>query len=94
MTTWGWRSQSAATRHDATAPLVSPTAIPWYNKDGFYDLRVVGIDGVNPRVVYSDREHLADAICDRLLHHAHRIALAGPSMRGPRDLDAPAETTR
>jgi DNA replication protein DnaC len=26
---------------------------------------------------------LADAICDRLLHHAHRIELKGPSMRNP-----------
>jgi DNA replication protein DnaC len=26
---------------------------------------------------------LADAICDRLLHHAHRIELTGPSMRDP-----------
>lgn len=26
---------------------------------------------------------LADAICDRLLHHAHRIELKGPSMREP-----------
>jgi DNA replication protein DnaC len=26
---------------------------------------------------------LADAICDRLLHHAHRIELKGPSMRDP-----------
>ena len=29
---------------------------------------------------------LADAICERLLHHAHRIALTGPTMRDLRDL--------
>lgn len=27
--------------------------------------------------------NLADAICDRLLHHAHRLDLKGPSMRDP-----------
>jgi DNA replication protein DnaC len=28
---------------------------------------------------------LADAICDRLLHDAHRLALTGPTMRDLRD---------
>lgn len=27
--------------------------------------------------------NLADAICDRLLHHAHRLDLKGPSLRAP-----------
>jgi DNA replication protein DnaC len=27
---------------------------------------------------------LADAICDRVLHNAHRIALFGPSRRNPK----------
>jgi DNA replication protein DnaC len=27
--------------------------------------------------------NLADAICDRLLHHVHRLDLKGPSMRDP-----------
>jgi len=43
--------------------IVSPDsrqiAYNWNNKDGFYDLRIVEIDGVKPRVVYSDREHLS-----------------------------------
>ena len=26
---------------------------------------------------------IADAICDRLIHHAHRLTLKGPTMRGP-----------
>ena len=47
----------------ADLSIVSPDsrqiAYNWYNKDGFYDLRVVEIDGVKPRVVYSDREHLS-----------------------------------
>ncbi len=30
---------------------------------------------------YVDDPTLADAICDRLLHHAHRIDLKGPTMR-------------
>jgi DNA replication protein DnaC len=29
---------------------------------------------------------LGDAICERLLHHAHRLALTGPTMRDLRDL--------
>jgi len=38
------------------------------------------------------REHLAeatlaDAICDRLLHNAHRIVLKGPSRRKDAKLD-------
>ncbi len=28
---------------------------------------------------------LADAMCDRLVHRAHKISLKGPSMRGPRE---------
>ena len=27
----------------------------------------------------------ADAICDRLLHNAHRIVLKGPSLRDPKE---------
>ena len=34
---------------------------------------------------------LADAICDRLVHGAHRIDLKGPSMRDP---DATAKRAR
>jgi DNA replication protein DnaC len=30
---------------------------------------------------------LADAVCDRLLHHAHRIELKGPSRRDPHPVD-------
>ena len=26
---------------------------------------------------------VADAICDRLIHHAHRLTLTGPTMRDP-----------
>lgn len=28
----------------------------WYNKDNFYDLRIVGLDGPKPRVLYASRE--------------------------------------
>jgi len=31
-------------------------AYAWCNKEGFYELRVCGIDGSNPRTVYRDRE--------------------------------------
>ena len=29
-------------------------AYTWYNRDNFYDLRIVGLDGSNPRVLYAD----------------------------------------
>jgi len=36
----------------------------------------------------------ADAILDRLVHNAYRLALDGPSLRGPEAMDAVAiETT-
>jgi hypothetical protein len=28
----------------------------WYNKEGFYDLRLVGLDGSHPRVLYANSE--------------------------------------
>jgi Tol biopolymer transport system component len=31
-------------------------AYAWYNKDNFYDLRIVGLDGSNPRVLYANPE--------------------------------------
>jgi len=31
-------------------------AYVWYNKEKFYEIRVIGIDGSNPRTVYRDRE--------------------------------------
>jgi len=31
-------------------------AYAWYNKEKFYELRVIGIDGSNPRIVYRDKE--------------------------------------
>ncbi len=31
-------------------------AYTWYNKEGFYELRVCGIDGSNPRTVYREKE--------------------------------------
>ncbi len=31
-------------------------AYAWYNKEKFYELRVIGIDGSNPRTVYRDKE--------------------------------------
>jgi DNA replication protein DnaC len=34
--------------------------------------------------------NLADSICDRLVHHAHRIELKGPSMRDPKAESKPA----
>ena len=38
-------------------------AYAWYNKDGIYDLRIVGLDGSNPRVLYAnaDVEYLGPA---------------------------------
>ena len=37
---------------------------------------------------------IADAMLDRLVHNAHRIALSGPSLRrkSPKELDVPAQS--
>ncbi|MGD0679840.1 MAG: ATP-binding protein [Polyangiaceae bacterium] len=37
---------------------------------------------------------VADAICDRVLHGAHKIALAGPSRRKPEEPKRPNQTPR
>ena len=34
---------------------------------------------------YLGEPTLADAICDRLLHNAHRLVLKGPSRRNPKE---------
>jgi DNA replication protein DnaC len=38
--------------------------------------------------------NLADSICDRLVHHAHRIELKGPSMRDPKAESKPSARTK
>jgi Tol biopolymer transport system component len=44
----------------ALSSIVSPDgkqiAYAWFNKDEFYDLRVIGSDGSNPRVIYPSEE--------------------------------------
>jgi len=44
----------------AVGSVISPDgkqiAYGWYNKEKFYELRVIGIDGSNPRTVYRDKE--------------------------------------
>jgi DNA replication protein DnaC len=39
-------------------------------------------------------ETIGDAVCDRLVHNAHRIKLAGPSQRKPKDLTDAATTAK
>jgi DNA replication protein DnaC len=36
---------------------------------------------------------VADAICDRLIHHAHRLTLKGPTMRDPGTRRSPKKTS-
>ena len=36
---------------------------------------------------------IADAICDRLIHHAHRLTLKGPTMRDPGTRRGPKGTS-
>jgi Tol biopolymer transport system component len=40
----------------AISPDAGEVAFAWFNKDGFYDLRAVGIDGANERVLYRNEE--------------------------------------
>ena len=54
-----WVASSEYAEFSLVSPDGRQIAYNWYNKDGFYDLRIVGIDGVKPRVVYSDRAHLS-----------------------------------
>ena len=34
----------------------SRVAYAWFNKEGFYDLRVIGMDGANQRILYRNEE--------------------------------------
>src|SRR6478672_6071209 len=38
------------------APDSSRVAYAWFNKEGFYDLRVIGMDGANQRILYRNEE--------------------------------------
>jgi Tol biopolymer transport system component len=38
------------------SPDSSSVAYAWFNDEGYYDLRVIGIDGSNPRVLYRNEE--------------------------------------
>jgi len=40
--------------HSLPSPDGREVVYAWYNKDGIYDLRLVGLDGSNPRVLYAD----------------------------------------
>jgi Tol biopolymer transport system component len=40
--------------HSVPSPDDKEAAYTWYNKDNFYDLRIVGLDAPNPRVLYAD----------------------------------------
>jgi Tol biopolymer transport system component len=52
----------ATSWEEAGSSVVSPDskqiAYYWYNKDGYCDLRVIGIDGLKPRVLYANAERL------------------------------------
>jgi Tol biopolymer transport system component len=54
-----WAVSSECADISIISPAGSQILHNWYNKDGYYDLRVVGIDGAKPRVVYPNRERLA-----------------------------------
>jgi len=47
---------------EVSESVVSPDSMQiaynWTHKDGFQELRIVGVDGGNPRVVYSDKAHV------------------------------------
>ena len=42
--------------YSTVSPDAKQVAYAWYNKDKFYDLRIIGIDGSKPRVLYRNEE--------------------------------------
>jgi Tol biopolymer transport system component len=54
-----WATSSECADISIISPDGSQILHNWYNKDGYYDLRMVGIDGAKPRVVYPNRERLS-----------------------------------
>ena len=48
-----WNDSDEFAEGSVVSPEGKQIAYAWYNKDGLYDLRIIGSDGSNPRVLYS-----------------------------------------
>ena len=51
-----WFESSEFAESSAMSPDGQQVAYAWYNEDNFYDLRLVGLDGSEPRVLYRNEE--------------------------------------
>ena len=51
-----WSESAENAQVSVLSPDGEQVAYAWFNEDGFFDLRLVGFDGSNPRVLYRDDE--------------------------------------
>jgi Tol biopolymer transport system component len=51
-----WLESGEFALFSAVSPDGKQVVYAWFNKDGFYDLRIIGADGSNPRTLYRDKE--------------------------------------
>lgn len=51
-----WLDSSEFAVFSTISPCGTQVAYAWFNKDGFWELRVIGVDGSGPRVLYRNRE--------------------------------------
>lgn len=51
-----WLESSESARSSTVSPDGKNVAYAWFNKDFFFDLRLVGLDGSHPRVLYRNEE--------------------------------------
>jgi Tol biopolymer transport system component len=51
-----WLESSEFALFSTMSPDGQQVAYAWFNKDNFYDLRIVGLHGSEPRVLYSNKE--------------------------------------
>jgi len=52
-------SSTEEVSESVVSPDSTQIAYNWLNTEGFEELRIVGVDGGNPRVVYSDKAHIS-----------------------------------
>ena len=51
-----WLESSEFALFSASSPDSTQVAYGWFNQEGFWELRIIGADGSNPRTLYRDKE--------------------------------------
>ena len=51
-----WLESNEFANNSTISPESTQVAYAWLNKDGFWDLRVIGLDGSEPRILYRNEE--------------------------------------